>query len=476
MAALVRRTLTSRWTPLTPHTEQLRLVADTDPHGPRARPRVRFPVVPAGRRSGKTERAKRQIVKIAIKAPAGSNYFFGAPTRDQAKRIFWRDIKLMVPPNLQSKRPSETMLEVYLRNGNMLAVIGMDKPERIEGAPWAGGVLDEYGNMKEEAWVENVRPVLSDKGREGFCWLIGVPEGRNHYYDRYVQALEDESGEWGAYTWHSDTVLSAEEIASAMRDMDELTFRQEYKAEFVQFVGQCYYPFTRETHCERLRQLYNPDATLFLCFDFNVDPGVCAIVQELKLPVKHKPVPIVIDGREIFGKALQLEPMQGTGVIGEVHIPINSNTPAVCNKIIADWGEHRGQVLVYGDATGGSRGTAQTEGSDWDLVKNALYGQFGPERVIFNVPEANPTERARINSVNSRLRSQDGTIRLMVDPVAAPNTVTDFEGVRLLEGGSGEIDKKRDPKLTHLTDGIGYYVARRYPIRPDVAEVIPLRI
>ena len=380
----------------------------------------------------------------------------------------------MVPKWALMKRPSEQHLEVYLKNGVTVAVLGMDVPERIEGQPWDGGVLDEYGNMKKEAWVQNVRPALSD--RLGFCWLIGVPEGRNHYYHTYNEACQDETGAWRGYTWFSDTVLPAAEIAQARHDMDELTFRQEYQAEFVNFVGQAYYPFARETHCERLRDKYDPDANLILCFDFNVDPGVCAIVQEVELPVKHKPVPFVIDGREIFGKALQLDPTMGTAVIGEVHIPINSNTPAVCKKVVTDWGAHRGRILVYGDATGGSRGTAQTEGSDWDLVKNALYDKFGPERVMFHVPDANPTERARINAVNSRLRSQDRTIRLMVDPVSAPMTVVDFEGVRLLEGGSGEIDKKRDPELSHLTDGIGYYVQRRYPVRPDVAESVPLRI
>jgi hypothetical protein len=58
----------------------------------------------------------------------------------------------------------------------------------------------------------------------------------------------------------------------------------------------------------------------------------------------------------------------------------------------------------------------------------------------------------------------EGVIRLMVDPVKAPNVVKDFEGVRLLKGGSGEIDKKADPALTHLTDGIGYYVEAEFPI------------
>jgi hypothetical protein len=33
-----------------------------------------------------------------------------------------------------------------------------------------------------------------------------------------------------------------------------------------------------------------------------------------------------------------------------------------------------------------------------------------------------------------------------------------------LEGSAGEIDKKSDPNLSHLTDGIGYYIEYEYPI------------
>jgi hypothetical protein len=36
--------------------------------------------------------------------------------------------------------------------------------------------------------------------------------------------------------------------------------------------------------------------------------------------------------------------------------------------------------------------------------------------------------------------------------------VRDFEGVRLVEGGSGEIDKNADKKLTHISDAIGYRI------------------
>jgi hypothetical protein len=125
-----------------------------------------------------------------------------------------------------------------------------------------------------------------------------------------------------------------------------------------------------------------------------------------------------------------------TAVIGEVYIENNSNTPAVCRKILTDWNGHQGRVEVYGDATGGSRGTAQTEGSDWDLARRDLVRGFKGvpgfgQRVQFFVPDANPTERARVNAMNTRILSASGQRRLYVDPTHAPHVVEDLEGVRL---------------------------------------------
>jgi hypothetical protein len=83
--------------------------------------------------------------------------------------------------------------------------------------------------------------------------------------------------------------------------------------------------------------------------------------------------------------------------------------------MLKDWGAHQGRVVCYGDATGGARGSAQTDGSDWELIEKELRPKF-KERLSFKVKNANPAERARINAVNSRLKSAHGDIRMMVDP------------------------------------------------------------
>jgi hypothetical protein len=440
--------------PLRAHPEQDRL----------RNSRARFRVVPAGRRSGKTELAKRKVIVEALSAIGWPDprFFAAAPTRDQAKAIYWNDLKAMVPRLLVADR-SESNLTLTLRNGAEICVVGMDRPERIEGRPWNGGILDEYANMKPGAWGENVRPALSD--RKGWCWLIGVPEGRNHYYDLWKYARSGVDAEWDGFHWCSRDILDIEEVEAARRQLDPLVFEQEYEGSFVNFEGRCYYPFQEDSHCRTLT--YNPLAPLILCFDFNVEPGVCAVIQEQTLPGQYE--------LDAHGLPRLDKPIIGTGVIGEVHIPRNSNTEAVCNKIIADWGLHAGAVRCYGDATGGARGTAKVQGSDWDIIRATLRPAFR-DRLSIRVPAANPPERSRINAMNTRLRTGDGAVRMLVDATKAPNVVKDLEGVRTLKGGSGEIDKAATPTLTHVSDAIGYYVVKEFPVLKSTATTTALNV
>ena len=422
----------------------------------------RFVVVPAGRRSGKTAIAKRKIVRAALAETEweDARFFCAAPTRDQAKRIFWKDLKRMIPRELVRGDPRESELIIPLYNGAEIHVVGMDKPQRIEGPPWNGGIVDEYADMKREAWPENIRPALTD--RVGWCWLIGVPDGRNHYFDLYTDANRPASAaEWATFTWPASEVLhlylgrvegrrmglagealeeycrqaAAAEIASAQRSLDPLTYDQEFNASFVTFEGRAYYQFSMEKHAARALN-YDPQRDLVLCFDFNRSPGVAVVCQEVG---------------------------DQTHVIGEVWIPRNSTTPAVCRKLIADWGQHSGRVTCYGDATGGAKGTAKVEGSDWDLIEAELRPTFKGQ-LSFNVSAANPKERARVNAVNSRLQSASGEVRLLVDPGKAPQTARDLDSVVTLKGGAGEIDKDIDSSLTHLSDSIGYYIEKEFPV------------
>lgn len=391
---------------------------------------ARFRVLVAGRRFGKTHLALRELAKWA--RYKDRKVWYIAPTYKMAKQIAWAQLKEKLSRCGWATKLNEVGLIAELVNGSQIELKGADNYDSLRGVGLDFVCMDEVQDIKPEAWTEVLRPTLSDTG--GHALFIGTPKGRNHFYDWWHQ------GQTGAEDWASwqYTTLDGgnvppEEIEAARRDLDPLTFQQEYEASFVSFVGRCYYPFSVAEHCRPLD--YDPRLPLVWAYDFNVAPGVAVVCQE------HE---------------------AGTAVIGEVWIPRNSNTPAVCRKLMADWAHHTGPVQCYGDATGGAAGTAKVQGSDWDLIKAELrpLGQ----RVSYHVPRSNPKERSRVNAVNARLKTTAGDIRLFVDPQKAPHVVRDLEGVAVLEGGSGEIDKKSDPNLTHISDALGYYIEKQFSV------------
>ena len=392
-----------RWNKLDYHKIQQQLLADDK----------RFKVVPAGRRSGKTELAKRKLVLSLIEPKQWKDpkYFAAAPTFNQAKRIYWQDLKDLVP-KAWVKSISETDLCIKTIFGSELWVLGMDKPERIEGTPWDGGILDEYANMKPTVWSENVRPALSD--RQGWCWLIGVPEGLNHYYDIVQDVESGKLDDWGSYTWPSADILPASEIESAKRELDEKTFRQEYEASFEDATGQVYYPYDVKTHLDDKLELHK-GLPLLLCVDFNVDPCVWEVAQ--------------YDGKQV-------------NVLDEICLR-NTNTPDMAKEYLRRYPNHK--TIVYGDSAGSSRST--TGDSDYIIMRQmGLTDQ--------RIKRANPKVKDRVNSVNSMLQNASGDVRIK-HTSKCKMLEKDFQKVTWKE--NGDIDK-RDKERTHSSDALGYYI------------------
>jgi hypothetical protein len=451
--------ITPHWFPLSRHPVQ----------DAATRSRKRFRVVVAGRRSSKTLRGKRMIVEAAYaiyheRGIRDGRFACLAPTHMQAKRIFWTDLKRLVHPSDVLGRPLESELTIRLKTGAEIMVVGMDKPHRIEGVPLDGVVVDEAADMREEAWTMTVQLCLATPGRPGWAWICGKPRGRNHLWRMYTEVIAGDRHGWEAYHWTARDILPPEEIAQLEASLDPLSVAQEVDADFVNFEGRAYYSFSRDEHAAN-RLHYRDSDPLILCFDFNRAPGVAAVVQETDRD-KHP------DIREHGTNKIA---HQFTAVIGEVWIPKNSTTTLVTRRLCEDWKHHKGDIYLYGDATGGAKGSAKVDGSDWDLVHETIRHYFPRERIRDRVERSNPPERTRVNAVNTRILDGSGEIHLLADPVNARHVVEDFEGVVTVKGGSGEIDKDDDDHLTHLSDSIGYYCHSRFPIGGPTLTIQKIR-
>lgn len=449
--------LTPRWTPAVLSPAQHRFVSS----------RARINAVVAGRRSFKTEGAKRRLVLAALEFSSYSDgrFFACAPTQQQAKDIFWDDLKALLPDwalrgGDRRRAVSDSELTIDLVNGARIKVAGLDKPARIEGKDWDGGVITEFGDCKKGIFEAHIRPMMI---RGGWIDIEGVPEGRNHWYDLAMAARASDGAKRPAlrgaayHHWTTEEVLhlwlgkeAAEaELAEARGHMDAMVYAQEYRAEFVNFEGRAYYGHTDANLAPEGGARYDPSLPLVLCFDFNREPGVCAYVQELppsSLPWLARP---------------QRRAPTVTTVVGEVFIKRGSNTRKVCERIIADWaGVHQGDVLLHGDPAGGAKTSQGVAGSDWDIILDTLRPIFG-SKLRPRWARSAPLVRARLNSMNARLSAADGSVGLVLDPQKCPMTTRDLEGVA--SSAKEDIVKEKGSQLTHISDALGYYVHEVYP-------------
>ena len=422
-----------RWYALKYHSIQDSLIND----------RTRFKVVPAGRRSGKTEKAKRFVVKEALDVVG--DYFVAAPTRDQVKKIYWKDLKLLSFSSLLKRQPSESNLTVFFNNGSTVSLIGLDKPQRIEGINWKGGIIDEIADIKGNAWNENIKPALDtvhplDPDYRAWCWLIGVPDGLNHYYDLAEYAKISNDPDWKLYTWKSSDILPSDVIESAKRTLSPRQYRQEYEASFENASGRVYEDYSQDN---LTTEEINPNEQLMWFHDFNFTPLSSGI------------------GVNRYGSLFILDE-----IILESAI---SRQSAI--EFIEKFKCHRNKsVIIYGDASG-QVGEKHGHASDYTEMQQILVkAGWSVDR---RVKLSNPPIKDRQNAVRAKIRNANGDISLFVNPQKAIYCHKGLSNVQV-KVGSSFIEEESE--YQHITTAIGYCVEYEWPIRYESDIIITSNI
>lgn len=407
----------ARWYDLIPHPTQLELV-DAVHNG------IRFPLVPAGRRSGKTERFKRFVVKESTREVG--QYFAAAPTYSQAKKIFWQDLKAFSLSSTHNRRPSESDLIIYMPNGSEIHVIGLDKPERIEGVPWVGGGIDEFADVKASAWESNIFPALNtvdprNPDYRAWCWLLGVPDGLNHYYDLCQYAESDSSGEFKVFHWKSADILPADVIEAAKRTMSPKQYRQEFEASFETATGRIYEDYSKANYTDATIE---PHEQLHWSHDQNYTPlSSC--------------VGVIRDGDMYL-----LDEIVLTSAV--------SKQSAM--EFVEKFKDHQNKhVKLYGDPSG-RNGEKHGHASDYTDMEGVLKSHGW--KVSNLVTRAHPAIKDRQNTVRARLLNAAGEVHTFVNTKTAPWCHKGLATVQLQQGSTFQEDQKN--QYQHITTAIGY--------------------
>ena len=187
----------------------------------------RFKIVAAGRRFGKSYLSAWLLLINAIQSPSKDVFYVG-PTFQQSKDIMWAMLKELGKDLIAQAHENTAVLTLI--NGRKIYLKGSDRPDTLRGVGLAYVVLDEYASMKPQVWEQILRPTLADV--QGGALFIGTPAGKNHFYDLYKDAFEDE--EWDAfqYTSTDNPFILESEINAASKTMSSMSFRQEFEASF----------------------------------------------------------------------------------------------------------------------------------------------------------------------------------------------------------------------------------------------------
>jgi len=422
----------ARWYPLIPHPVQLELVAAV-PSG------IRFPLVPAGRRSGKTERFKRFLVKAAVSKPG--MYFAAAPTYNQAKKIFWKDLKDFCLSTSLPQTPSESNLIIYLPNGAEIHVLGLDKPERFEGVPWDGGGIDEFADLKQGAWENNIYPALNTfnplrPDYRAWAWLLGVPDGLNHYYDLCQQAETNKNSDFKVFHWKSAEILPPDVIAAAKQAMSLKQYKQEFEASFETASGRIYEDYSKLNYTDETIQ---PHEQLLWYHDFNFTPMSSGIG--------------VRRGDNVFC----LEEIILTSAV--------ARQSAI--EFVERYKDHKNKnVLIYGDPAG-QAGEKHGHASDYVDMESVL--RSAGWKYQRKVKRAAPAIKDRQNAVRAKIMNAAGTPSLFVHPQNASYTHKGLSTVQLKEGSSF---METETDFQHITTAVGYFIDYEFPIK---RPLIPTR-
>lgn len=205
----------------------------------------RIKVVAAGRRFGKSYLSAVMLLIEALKLENQFGYdikdkevWYIAPTFQQAKDIMWGLLKSLGENVIDST--VENTATLRLINGRKIQLKGSDRPDTLRGVGISFVVLDEYAFMKPVVWETIIRPTLADV--RGSALFIGTPEGKNHFYDLFLQAQKEPDWKGFQFKTIDNPTIDQVEILQASSEMSSDNFRQEFEASFEAGGGSVFKP------------------------------------------------------------------------------------------------------------------------------------------------------------------------------------------------------------------------------------------
>lgn len=275
-------------------------------------------------------------------------------------------------------------------------------------------------HILEYHWNTVARPTLTDY--KGDAYFIGTAAGKDNYWYKLCQRgamngnveyngfgeidlpqSEPQPVNWITFRMKTidNPMIDPLEVEDAAKDLDQLTYLQEYHSVFVDYSGQAWVYVLKEKELQnkvfaKSKPVNMKGEQLFLSFDFNKIPMTALVMKKTTLTSKQQ-----IQSRYRYGIHIIKEFKLGSIERGEASI--YDTCQAIREWVFAETGVkigawYEGNIikqrlpctipfLITGDASGArSDGRQKVPADYYQIIKDEL--QISIDRLI--VPKANP--------------------------------------------------------------------------------------
>ena len=391
----------------------------------------RFNHLRCGRRFGKTTLIE-ELSSIALDGKRVGIWF---PTYKDLSEV-WKDLKRLYKPVTSTindhvsyniiSRKDETLKQIELITGGLIDCWSMDNPDSGQGRKYHRAIIDEAAKADNlyTGWENTIRPTLTDY--RGDAFIMSRPKGKNNpFYQMEDKHKPFENWAFFHFTTYDNPHIDADEIEEAKSQLDDINFRQEYMAEYVDANDRPYlYAFSHEKHVIPAYEP-NPHLPILVTFDFNKDPMTACVGQR------------VSDMRAVIFDEIEIK---------------DGSTPEVCDIIRGKYSPWDGMIDVTGDSTGENR-TALVRGNlnHYRIIKTEL----GLKDFNLRVPKKNMAHKDSRILCNSVLQNAQFQITANCN-----RTISDMKAANVDE--FGEIIKTQQ-EGRHFFDNSRYFIHAVWP-------------
>ena len=279
---------------------------------------------------------------------------------------------------------------IRFANGSEILFSALDDPEKYKSLNLHWAEIEEASQISDSSFKQllgRLRNTYIGKDWEDFRYRLfghtNPQPDKGWIWQRFVENKQDNYRLIIAPTTNN-IYLPEHYVESLKESFDEEYYKINVLGEFGDYASGLVVKGFNQDNIKELH--YIDDLPLHLTWDFNVDPMSCVCAH-------------VTNGKVFYFDEFILE---------------NSSTQRTIDAVIEKYPNHKGDIIINGDASGDNRST-QSEVSNYIIIKNALKAHYPENKIKFHLRPYNPPIKNRIAAFNAMICNSKGERRAFFD-------------------------------------------------------------